>query len=68
MIYLQETKLGFVPGVVVRNLWGCQYVDWCYLGSRGVFGEILLMWNWRVVEKIEECVEAFSIACSLRGV
>jgi hypothetical protein len=30
-------------------------VDWLYLGSRGALGGILLMWDRRVVEKIE-CV------------
>jgi hypothetical protein len=23
---------------VVRSLWGCYYVDWSYLGSRGISG------------------------------
>jgi hypothetical protein len=36
-------------------------VDWCYLGSRGASGGILLMWDRRVVEKIEDCVGRFYI-------
>jgi hypothetical protein len=29
-------------------------VNWCYLGSVGAFGGILLMWDRRVMEKSEE--------------
>lgn len=36
-------------------------MDWCYLGLRGAFERILLMWDRRIVEKIE-CVGIF---CSL---
>lgn len=42
IVCLQETKLEFVSRAVVLNLWGCHHVDWCYLGSRGASGEILL--------------------------
>lgn len=35
---------------------GSQYADWCCLDSRGSSGGILLVWDRRVVEKIEECV------------
>jgi hypothetical protein len=53
---------------VVRSVWGCVYVDWIYLGARGVSGGILLMWDRRVVEKIEECVGRFVVACMFRSV
>jgi len=53
---------------VVCSLWGCQHFDWCCLDSRGAFDGILLMWNRRVVEKIDECVGEFIIACSIRNV
>jgi hypothetical protein len=53
VISLQETKLEFVSREVVRSLWGCLHVDWCYLGVRGASGGILLMWGRRVVEKVE---------------
>jgi len=38
-------------------------VYWCYLGSRGAFGGIWLMWDRRVVEKIEACGGIVTIAC-----
>lgn len=43
-------------------------MDWSYLGSRGAYGGILLMWDKRVVEKIEDCVGNFMVACSFRSV
>jgi hypothetical protein len=43
-------------------------VDWCYLGSSGASGGILLMWDRRVVEKIEECVGRYVVACSFKNV
>jgi len=37
-------------------------------GSRGASGRILLMWDRRVVEKIEDCVGSYSVACFFRSV
>jgi hypothetical protein len=64
IICLQETKMECISSSLVRSLWGCQHVDWCYLASRGASYGILLMWDGRVVEKIEACV----VACSFRNV
>lgn len=63
IIYLQESKLEFITNNVVRSLWECHHVNWCYSTSRSG-SEILLMSNRRVVEKIEECVREFTVACS----
>jgi hypothetical protein len=49
---------------VVRSLWGRNHVDWLCLGSRGVSEGILVMWDRRVVEKIEECGGRLVVACS----
>jgi hypothetical protein len=43
-------------------------VEYYFLGSRRAFGGILLMCDRRVVERIEACVGAFSVACSFRSV
>jgi hypothetical protein len=37
----------------------------CYMEASGVLGGILLMWDRRVVEKVEECVGRYKVACSL---
>lgn len=54
MIYLQETKMEVMSRSLVKSLWGCHYVDWAYLGSVGAAEGILVMWDKRVVEKVEE--------------
>jgi hypothetical protein len=59
VVYLLETKLENVSREVVWGLWGCQHVDWCYMGSSRASGGFLLMQDRRVVEKIE-CGEIYS--------
>ena len=47
----------------IKSIWGCQHVDWVYLSSIGVSGGILVMWDRRVVEKLEEAMGNFSVSC-----
>jgi hypothetical protein len=68
IICLQETKLEFIPNNIVRSLWGCPYVDWCYLASCGASGGMLIMWDKRIVEKIDAFVGKFVLAYSFRSV
>jgi hypothetical protein len=37
------------------------------MGASGVLGGILIMWDWWVVEKIDECVGRYTVACSLHN-
>jgi hypothetical protein len=37
------------------------------MGASGALGRILLMWDRCVVEKIDECVRRYTVACSLRN-
>ena len=66
IVCLQETKLEWITKGIVRSIWGCPYVDWLYLGSERVSGGIVLMWDRRVVEKVEEAVGYFSVSCNLK--
>jgi hypothetical protein len=68
VICLQETKLEIISNNIVRSLWGCQFVDWCYAASCGASGGIMLMWDKRLVEKIEVYVGEFVLAYSFRSV
>ena len=63
---LQETKLGLISSRTLRSLWGCHYVDRLFLGSNGASGGILLMWDRRVVEKIEDAVGHYSVSCKFK--
>jgi exonuclease III len=67
-ICFQETKLEVMSRSIVCNLWGCHHVDWCCLDFRGVSGGFLILWDRRVVEKINECVGVFSVAVTFRNV
>jgi hypothetical protein len=64
ILCLQETKMEVITREVVRSLWRLNHVDWLCLGSRRVSEGILVMWDRQVVEKIEECVGRFVVACS----
>jgi hypothetical protein len=37
------------------------------MGASGASGGILIMWDRWVVEKIDECVGRYTVACSLRN-
>jgi exonuclease III len=67
VVCLVETKMAVISREVVRSLWGCHYVDWCYMEASGASGGILLMWDRRVVEKVEECVGRYIVTCSLHN-
>ena len=62
VICLQETKMELITRAVIRSLWRGQHVDWSYLGSCGAFGGVLLMWDTRAVNKVEEAVGRFSVS------
>lgn len=64
IVCVQETKLD----VFSRSLWGCSHVDWCCLDSSGASGGILIMWDTRVVEKVADCVGAYTLAVSFKNV
>uniref|UniRef100_A0A2N9GFH2 Endonuclease/exonuclease/phosphatase domain-containing protein n=1 Tax=Fagus sylvatica TaxID=28930 RepID=A0A2N9GFH2_FAGSY len=42
--------------------------DWLYCGSDGASGGVVVMWDTRVVEKIDETVGHFSISCKFHSV
>ncbi len=63
IICLQETKMELITRQTVRSLWGCHHIDLIYLGSIWLSRSILMMWDSRVVEKLEEAVSYFSVSC-----
>jgi hypothetical protein len=66
IVCLQETKLFSLSRRLVRSLWRCNYVDWVCLDSCGASGGILILWDKRVVEKIEDCYGVYSLAVKFR--
>jgi hypothetical protein len=68
IVCLQETKLKMVSDQLVHSLWRCPHKEWCHVDSIGASGGILLMWDRRVVTKIEVCLGNYVAACSFRNV
>ena len=68
IVCLQETKLEMITPSLVHSLWRCPYVEWSYVASIGASGGILLMWDRRVVSKVEICQGNFVAACFFRNV
>jgi len=67
IICFQETKIQSLSRNVLRSLWGCNHVDWCSMDSNGALEGILIMWDTRVVEKVDECVGDFTLVVSFRN-
>ncbi|KAG6649501.1 hypothetical protein CIPAW_07G216700 [Carya illinoinensis] len=68
IVCLQETKLKFITRRLIRSIRSCPYVDWAYLASDGDSGGVLVMWDRRMMEKIEEFIGEFTLACSFKSV
>ena len=67
IICLQEIKMELITAWRVRSLWRCKHVDWIFLGSNGASGGNLLMWDKRLVEKLEDAVGYFSVICKFKN-
>jgi hypothetical protein len=67
IVCFQETKMKSMSSWFVHSLWGCPFVDWCHVDSRGASGGILLMWDRRVVSRIDSCLGNFVVACNFRN-
>jgi hypothetical protein len=68
IICLKETKLEIIFNSLVRNLWSCPFADWCYLASCGASSGMLIMWDKRIVEKINVFVGECVLACSFKSI
>ena len=59
VVCLQETKIASMNRQLVCSLWSYPYVDWAVLEADRTAGGILLMWDKRVLEKVEVMVGTF---------
>ena len=53
IVCLQETKLVGINRQLVCSKWGCPYADWVALDANQMAGGVLIMWDKRVLEKLE---------------
>ena len=63
IVCFQETKLEVMFRSVV-----CGFAIMWILDSRGALGGILIMWDMRMVEKIDKCAREFTLADTFRNV
>ena len=68
IICLQESKLNSLDKGIIRSIWGNPYVGWEVLHAEGTSGGVILMWDKRIVEKLDVLVGRFSVSCVWRGV
>ena len=68
VVCLQETKIASMNRQLVCSLWGCSYVDWAVLEVDRTAGGILIMWDKRVLDKVEVLVGKFSVSVMWHGV
>jgi hypothetical protein len=68
VVCLQETKLDQVDLQMVRSLWGSPFVEWEFLPASGSAGGVLMLWDNRVLEKVDSVVNQFSVSCLWKGV
>ena len=68
IICLQKTKFSSVNSAVLHSLSGSPFSDWAVLDAVQTSGGVLLLWDKRVVEKIDVSVGQFSVSVLLRGV
>jgi hypothetical protein len=68
VVCLQETKLAEVDLQVVRSLWDNSFIGWEFLPAVGSAGGVILLWDNRVVEKLDSVVKNFSVSCLWKGV
>ena len=50
------------------EVYGAVHIEWLYLGLEGASRGIVLMWDRRAVEKVEEAVVCFSVSCRFKNV
>lgn len=68
IVYLLETKLELITRGIIHSLWGGQHVNWVYFSFVGASRGVLVMWDRRVVEIVEEVVGHFSVSCRFKNV
>ncbi|KAG6667876.1 hypothetical protein CIPAW_01G131400 [Carya illinoinensis] len=68
IVCLQQTKLKMINRRIVWSLWSGIHEDWVFLASNGASGGVVVMWDRRVVEKEEDFIGQYMVACSFKCV
>ncbi|KAI8555491.1 hypothetical protein RHMOL_Rhmol05G0176900 [Rhododendron molle] len=68
VVCLQETKLRKVTREGMRELCGSRWVDWIHLDVIGAARGVLVLWDSRVVKRLDDEVGMFSVSCLFKNV
>ena len=68
IVCLQETKIAGVTPALICSLWRGKFVNWICLDAIRASGGIILLWDNRVVEKVETVVGSHTVSCKFREV
>ena len=68
VVCLQETKLDHMDQMLIHSIWSNPYVGWEVVNAVNTAGGILLLWDKRVLDKIDAFTGRFSVSCSWIGV
>jgi exonuclease III len=68
IVCLQGTKLELIFRRVINSLWDCPFVDWCYVAANGTVRGIMLMWDKRVVTRLDMEVGEYVAAYTFKNV
>ena len=68
VVCLQETKLDHMDQSLIRSIWSNPYAGWEFVNAVNVARGILLLWDKRVLDKIDAYSGEFSVSCSWKGV
>jgi hypothetical protein len=67
IVCLQESKLDVVDQRLIRSLWGNVYAGWEALPAGNTAGGIILMWDKKVLEKLDVHIGEYSVSCQWRS-
>lgn len=51
----------------MKEHWGSQWGDWIYLGAVGAAGGVMVLWDSRVMEKIDDEFGMYSVPCLFKN-
>jgi exonuclease III len=68
IVCFQEAKLQCLSWSLLRSLWRCNHVDWVRLDSCGMLGGIMILWDKKVVEKIENRIGVYTLAVKFMNI
>lgn len=68
IVLIQESKLNMVSDSAVKEVWGGLPAGWVCCESMRTSGGILVIWNRKVLSKVDQWVGEFSVSVVLKEV